>query len=216
MQALLEKNSKLEAAIGAGDRCQQERSQQLSTALSTISCLKQQLKSKQAEANAAQRILKAEKTSRAALMRELRQCNDELAFSQADLTDLRQELRVTQVAAAAESASLRQELKVVRDAVASDAVLHSTESASLKEELQSVKSQNCDVVERNSELQSKLDSALAELDAFKTKAEPAKVRKMAMLFTARQRCVIHDSKMMHGSCKSFNAMDCNICNIPCR
>ncbi len=33
---LLQKTSKLEAAIGAGDRCQQERSQQLSTTLSTI------------------------------------------------------------------------------------------------------------------------------------------------------------------------------------
>jgi len=107
----------------------------LSIALSTISFLKQQLKSKQAVAIASHRNLKAEKTSRSAIMREFHQGNDELAFSQADSTDLRQELRVTQVAAAAESASLRQELKDVKDVAGSDAVLHNTESASLKEEL---------------------------------------------------------------------------------
>jgi len=55
-------------------------------------------------------------------MRQLCQCNDELAFSQAESTDVRQELRVSQVAAAW-SASLRQELKVVRHAAASDALL---------------------------------------------------------------------------------------------
>ncbi len=175
MQALLEKNSKLEAAIGAGDRCQQERSQQLSTALSTISCLKQQLKSKQAEANAAQRFLKAEKTSRAALMRELRRCNDELAFSQADSTDLRQELRVTRAATAAESASLRQELKDVKDVAASDAVLHRTEAASLKEELKVVKGSATDSEARNAELQPKLESALAEVAAVKAESKPPKV-----------------------------------------
>jgi len=80
VQALLQKTSKLEADIGAGDRCQQERSQQLSTALSTISFLKQQLNLKQAEANASHRNLKTVKTSPSALTRDLRWCNDELAF----------------------------------------------------------------------------------------------------------------------------------------
>jgi len=63
------------------------------------------------------------------------QCNDELALSQAESTDLRQELRVPKVAAVAESACLRQELKVVRHAAASDPPLHSTQSVSSKEEL---------------------------------------------------------------------------------
>ena len=80
MQALLEKNSKLEAAIGAGDRCQQERSQQPSASLSTISFLKQQLKSQQAEINVAQRNLNAEKISRSVL-REMCQCRPAHRFS---------------------------------------------------------------------------------------------------------------------------------------
>ncbi len=124
---------KQHAAIGVGDRCQQERSQPLSSTLSTISFLKQQLKSKQARANASHRNLKAKKTSRSALVRHLFQCNDELALSQAESTDLRQELRVPQVAAVAESACLRQELQVVRHAA--DPPLHSTQSVSSKEEL---------------------------------------------------------------------------------
>ncbi len=66
-------------------------------------------------------------------------------------------------------------LHQLKDVATSDAVLHSTETASLREELKTVKLSVSNSEARNAELQTKLESALAEVAAVKADSEPLKV-----------------------------------------
>ena len=66
-------------------------------------------------------------------------------------------------------------LHQLKDVATSDAVLHNTEAASLKEELKAVKLSVSDSEARNAELQTKLESALAEVTAVKANSKPSKV-----------------------------------------
>ncbi|KAA6426095.1 MAG: cdc2-related kinase [Trebouxia sp. A1-2] len=66
-------------------------------------------------------------------------------------------------------------LHQLKDVATSDAVLHNTEVASLKEELKVVKLSVSASEARNAELQTKLESALAEVAAVKANGKPPKV-----------------------------------------
>ena len=63
----------------------------------------------------------------------------------------------------------------LKDAATSDAALYNTEAASPKEQLKAAKLSVSDSEARNTEIQTKLESALAEVAAVKANSKPLKV-----------------------------------------